>query len=146
MTVTTANPFRRRDLIARIAEIFGINRREVNELRRRVIAAEGELEMLRLNPALDRLRAEVASVNCDRANIAQTLTEERQERVREEDEHVRRLESNGDAIRQLVVNWVTEWYGEKCDEPDEDCPCCKAHRNIDALFGNIDPSAAERAG
>ena len=41
----------------------------------------------------------------------------------------------GRDAKQAPAKWLTEYYGGRCEEYCDLCPCCTAWRTFDELFG-----------
>jgi len=41
---------------------------------------------------------------------------------------------HGMELKLKVAQYIEEWYGEKCPDYEENCPCCKKHKALNDLF------------
>lgn len=44
-------------------------------------------------------------------------------------------------ITDLIEEAITEYWGERCDTPDQDCPCCRAWQQMDNLVNLFEMTA-----
>jgi hypothetical protein len=43
----------------------------------------------------------------------------------------------GSQLSGRVSQWITEYYGERCPDKCEHCPCCEKWAEFDKLFEDV---------
>lgn len=43
----------------------------------------------------------------------------------------------GQQLRLSAAKWITEYYGERCQDVAPNCPCCNAWKALDELFRDL---------
>ncbi len=47
------------------------------------------------------------------------------------------MDVEGCDLRMRVQAWVKEWYGDRCEQHEADCPICRAWQAFDQLFADV---------
>lgn len=51
--------------------------------------------------------------------------------------HVELCQSFGESLRKSVSRWLVEYYGERCPDHSDGCPCCQKWKAFESLFEDV---------